>query len=346
MSGFLGVRVFMGSMTNLGTAAYRRFVQELGAEGTIGEMALADRVAKGWKQDLVLLRHHPEERCFGAQVVGKRPENLVHAARLAQEQGARFVDLNCACPIRAVTDRGGGAALAKRPSQLAKAVEALREALSIPVTVKLRTGWTQAQPNLFEAAEAAIGAGASAVFVHGRSWEDRYRGPANWALIGELAARVRVPVIGSGDLLSGEDVHLRLRESGCAAVSVGRGGLIRPWLFKEYLTGERLDPDAETRLGWLRRLVALTLESFGNDEIGHKRAAKFLFLQLDFMSRHVPDAVFAKPLGMQERAESWEPRDELERLFASRDREQWSKLLSLAGFQPPTPNEQVEARAE
>ncbi len=334
---FLGVRVFMGSVTNVANTPFRRWVTAWGARATLGEMALAQRIAKGGRQDRLLLRHHPEERCFGAQIVGARDGDLVQAAQAAREAGARFIDLNCACPHRSVTDRGGGAALARRPVRVGRAVGAMVAALagseSVPVTVKLRSGWDRDHINAVEAARAAVDNGAAAIFVHGRTREERYRGQADWDLVAQVAASLPVPVIGCGDVAHGPDVAARL-SGGCAGVAIARGALIKPWIFREIEQGCVLDPSGEERLEALRELVRLSLEHFGQDGLGLTRAHHFLHLQMDFLTRYVPVGALGRELGMQERVNEWQARDELEALWAGRERAQWAALLSMAALPP------------
>jgi tRNA-dihydrouridine synthase len=155
---------------------------------------------------------------------------MAWAAELAASRGADLVDVNLGCPIDYFTSKGLGAALAREPRRVRRIVEAMKKAVTVPVTVKLRLGWNDEHRNYMEVAQAAIDGGADAITIHGRTRAARYKTSANWDAIAEAAAALPVPVIGNGDLLFGHEVGLRLEQSGCTAVMSARGTLIKPWL--------------------------------------------------------------------------------------------------------------------
>jgi tRNA-dihydrouridine synthase 3 len=261
---------------------------ELGAQVTVGEMAVARRLLGGRDSEFALLKSHPDEPCFGAQLAGNKPEALAEAARLAESRGARFVDLNCGCPIHAITGRGLGASLLQKPARLARLVESLRRAVRVPVTVKLRTGYREGRPNVSEVARACEEAGAAALAIHGRSREQRYNRAADWDLIGRVAAERGIPVVGNGDILTHYEARERRQRSGVASLMLARGALIKPWLFRELREGRSWLPTAEERLGVVWRLVELMRDHFGHDERGQRRILGFLPWHLDFFSRYRP----------------------------------------------------------
>jgi tRNA-dihydrouridine synthase 3 len=281
--------VWLAPLTRGGHLAFRRLCVELGAQVTVGEMVVARHLVKrGRASEFALLRSHPDEPCFGVQLADRHPETLAEAARMAEARGARFVDLNCGCPIGAITGRGLGASLLKKPGRLARLVASLVAAVRVPVTVKLRTGWSEAQRNVRELARACEEAGASAISIHGRTREQRYSKAADWDLIGEVAAERRVPVVGNGDILTHYEARSRQSRSGVASVMIGRGALIKPWLFREIREGRALDPTPEQRLGLLVHFVELMREHFGADERGRKRILGFLPWHLGFFARYRP----------------------------------------------------------
>ena len=153
---FLKAKYFMGSMTNIANRPFRRLVTELGADATIGEMAIASYVVKGGSQDAALLRRDPSERIFGAQIVGNNPNHLAKAAKYAQKCGADFVDFNCACPHESVVSHGGGALLLNQPEKIHVHFEAIRAAVTIPVSVKLRKGFGADDNTAEQIAETAL----------------------------------------------------------------------------------------------------------------------------------------------------------------------------------------------
>jgi tRNA-dihydrouridine synthase 3 len=310
--------LIVAPMTKGSNLPYRRLCVELGARVLVSEMVVARRLKQKRRSEFALLRKAPDEPCFGVQLAGNKPEEMAWAAALAEARGADFVDVNLGCPIDHFTRMGLGAALGRQPGRVRKIVEAMRAAVTVPVTVKIRLGWKADQLNYMELARAAVEGGASGVSVHGRTREARYRYPANWEAIGEIAAALPVPVIGNGDLLFPHEVRDRLAASGCAAVMTARGALIKPWLFRELATGYR-DITGEDRLALYRRYTTLALEHWGGDEHGRARARDFLRWHAGFWCRYVPRRADGSWPSMQQREVNEQPRSALEALLARAD---------------------------
>ncbi len=279
-------RLVMAPMTRGTDLPFRRLAGEWGATVAVGEMAYAHKVVRGERSERALLRRHPAERVFGVQLAGKRPEVMAEAARIAVDHGADFVDVNLGCPIDDTTRRGFGAALLERPSRVGAIVEAMKAAVPVPITIKMRLGWSQDRPTFLKIARAAESAGVDAIGLHARSRAQRYRRPADWSAIRDLAQSVRVPVVGNGDILDWRDADSRMAETGCAAVMVGRWALVKPWLFRERAEKRDLAPTPLERLAVLRRYVELALEHFGDDERGRTRARQFFAFHQDFFRRY------------------------------------------------------------
>jgi tRNA-dihydrouridine synthase 3 len=288
-------KLWLAPLTRGGHLAFRRLCVELGADVTVGEMAVVRRLLKNESSEFALLRSHPDEPLFGAQLADRSPDSLAEGARLAEARGARFVDLNCGCPIAEITGRGLGASLLRKPGRLARLVAAMKRAVQIPVTVKLRTGWSEQKQNIAELARACEEAGASAIAIHGRSREQRYTRAANWDLIGKVAAERGVPVVGNGDILTHYEARERRARSGVTSVMLARGALIKPWLFREIREGRSLLPTALERLRLLWRFVELLREHFGSDERGRRRSFFFLPWHMGFFCRYrpLPESAFA-----------------------------------------------------
>lgn len=280
--------VVLAPLTVGGNLPFRRLCTELGAQVTVGEMAVARKLVKGSPSEFALLRSHPDEPLFGVQLADRNADTLAEAARLAESRGARFVDLNCGCPIHEITRRGLGASLLRKPAKLGRLVEAMKRAVSVPVTVKLRSGWKEGKENVSEVARACEESGADALTVHGRTREQRYNRAANWDLIGRVGAERGIPVIGNGDILTPYEARERMARSGVRSVMLARGALIKPWLFRELREGRVWEPTAEDRLGVLWRFVELLRDHFGTDERGVKRALRFLPWHLGFFCRYRP----------------------------------------------------------
>ncbi len=297
--------VVMGPMTRGSNLPYRRLCVELGARVTVSEMTVARRLRQKRRSEFALIRRAPDEPCFGVQLAGTDPAEMGWAAALVEARGASFVDVNLGCPIDHFTRKGMGAALARQPKRIRRIVEAMRAAVTgVPVTVKIRLGWNDADRNFLDVARAAVDGGAAAIFVHGRTRNARYRQAADWDAVGEVAAAVPVPVVGNGDLLFPHEIDNAVRRSGCAGVMVARGALIKPWIFREATSGY-VDLDGEDRLAVYRRYVDLALEHWGDDEHGRARAVDFVRWHLGFWCRYAPRRADGSWPAMQER----EPRD-------------------------------------
>ena len=278
--------VAMAPMAMGGNLPYRRLCREFGARMTCSEMVVADKLVKGGEGPL--LRHHPDEDCFGVQLCGKNPDNLAEAARIAVDRGARFIDLNFGCPIDLIVRRGSGAALMKRPRKLAALVAAVREAVDVPLSAKIRSGYSESRINAPEVAVLAADAGADAIVVHGRTRAQRYKRSADWSVIAAVAGAVDVPVIGNGDLMTPWDLERRRAETPVRSFLVARGALIKPWVFRELETGEPWRPTVAERWAVMRRYLDFALEHFGDDEKGLGRAHRFVIWHLHFWNRWRP----------------------------------------------------------
>lgn len=338
--------VILAPMTKGSNLPFRQLCVELGARVLVSEMVVARRLKQRRRSEFALLRRAPHEPCFGVQLAGNKPDEIAWAAALAEARGADFVDLNLGCPIDHFTRMGLGAALGRQVTRVRRIVEAMCTAVAVPVTVKIRLGWNASHLNYLELAQGIADGGASALTVHGRTREARYRQPANWEAIAEVAAKVSIPVIGNGDLLFPHEVTERLRNSGCTALMSARGALIKPWLFRELTTGY-WDITAEERVALYRRYVDLAVQHWGRrpdapdgstidgaadarvpledeqprvlDDHGRERLRDFLRWHVGFWVRYAPQRADGTWPTMQQRESSFVPRSPLEALLARHD---------------------------
>jgi tRNA-dihydrouridine synthase 3 len=279
-------RLIMAPMTRGTDLPFRRLATEWGAEVCVGEMAYAHKVAKRDRAESALIRRHPDEKIFGVQLAGKHPDVMAEAARIAEQAGADFVDVNLGCPIDEAVRRGFGAALLSRATRVADIVSAMKAAVAIPVTVKLRLGWSSEKPTFLKIARAAQEAGADAIALHPRSRAQRYRRPADWSAVRQLVEELAIPVIGNGDIMTWSDAVERAAASGCAAVMVGRWALTKPWIFREFSERQDRVMDADDRVKVLSRYVELCREHFRDDDWGRTRIRQFLTFHQDFFRRY------------------------------------------------------------
>jgi len=327
--------VVMAPMTKGSNLPYRRLCVELGATITVSEMTLARRLKQQKTQEFALIRRFAGEPCFGVQLASVKPAEAAWAAGLVASRGVDFVDINCGCPIDYFTRKGLGASLGRQPNRLRRLVDAVKRAAgAVPVTAKIRLGWSDADRNYLRQAQAAVDGGADAIIVHGRTRNARYRLAADWNAIGEIAAAVRVPVVGNGDLLFPHEIAAARRQSSCAAVMVARAALIKPWIFREATDGY-WDITADQRLALYRRYATLAREHWGPDEYGLARVRTFIAWHLDFWCRYVPRQADGAFPSMQQRASGFVPRSPLEALLSRQDQAAVDYLSERLALETP-----------
>lgn len=242
--------LFLGPMAGYTDFAMRTVCREMGAEGLVTEMVSAKAVVFGDRKTIPLARVSAEECPCAVQLFGHEPEVLAETARIVAAGvgggvAPTMIDLNMGCPVHKIVSGGDGSALMRDPALAERIVRAVRDAVKIPVTVKIRLGWDDAHRNAPEVARAAESGGADAVFVHGRTRTQFYAGTADYRGIGEVVRAVSLPVIGNGDVRDAEGGARLLRESGCAGIMVGRGAVGNPFLFRTLaalLSGQPLPP--------------------------------------------------------------------------------------------------------
>lgn len=317
-------------MATGGNLPYRRLCREFGADLTCSEMIMADKLVRGSRGELPLLRHHETEGTFGIQLCGRSPETMAAAAVLATDRGCRYLDLNFGCPIDLVVRRGGGAALLKSPARLGRIVTAVRAASPLPLAVKIRAGWSRDKINAVEVARIIEEAGGDAVVLHGRTREARYRRNADWELITRVAEAVSIPVLGNGDILTHWDLQLHFDGTPISGVSVARGALIKPWIFQELKQRRAIRYDSAARWALMRRFYDLASEYFGVDEMGQGRVKRFFLWHLGFWHRyrHYTEADFraAQPAALLQTRSEPVRGDENEALLASADPEDHERI--------------------
>ena len=238
--------VVLAPMSGVTDMPFRRLVKSLGAGLVVSEMIASQAMIRATRRSLKMATHCADEHPMAVQIAGCEPEIMAEAARLNADRGATIIDINMGCPVKKVVNGHAGSALMRDLDHAARIIEATVKAVSIPVTLKMRTGWDDASRNAPELARIAESAGIRMITVHGRTRCQLYRGKSDWKFIRQVKQAVRVPVLANGDINSVEDAAAALRESGADGVMVGRGACGRPWFLDQvarYLRdGERL-PD-------------------------------------------------------------------------------------------------------
>lgn len=256
----------LAPMAGVSDLAYRVIAKKMGASLTTAEMVSAKGLYYRNKKTKEMLKIDSDEHPVALQLFGSDPDIMAWGAKIMEQAGPDFIDINMGCPMQKVVKNGDGSALMKNIPLAAAVIRAMVKAVQTPVTVKMRLGWSRDTLNAVELAQAAEEAGAAAITVHGRTREDFYTGKADWKEIQKVVDAVKIPVIGNGDVTDGKSAKDLMEETGCAAVAIGRAAWGNPWIFREvntYLeTGEIIPPPSwELRLQMARRhLHGLCLE--------------------------------------------------------------------------------------
>jgi nifR3 family TIM-barrel protein len=220
-------------MAGMTDTAFRRLVKRHGGCGlVVTEMVSSEGLVRGIDRTLEYAEYTEEERPVSVQIFGGDPVKMAAAAQVVESMGADIVDVNMGCPVPKIAKHNAGCSLMREPEHAAAVIQAMTRAVTIPVTVKMRAGWSDRERNAPVLAKMVQDAGAAAVTVHGRTAEQSYRGLADWDLVARIADDLSIPVFGSGDCVEPEHVVERL-SSGVSGVLVGRGVLRNPWILAQ-----------------------------------------------------------------------------------------------------------------
>jgi nifR3 family TIM-barrel protein len=263
----------LAGFTNL---PFRRVVRELGGVGlATTDLVSARGLLERSSKSLQLIETCAEDAPFAVQIFGYDPVVMRDAAQLLAERKVDSIDINMGCPVDRITTGGAGSAMMCRPDDTMRLVQCVVEAVPLPVTVKMRLGWDDTQLSAPRFAREFEQAGVAAVAIHGRTREQGFRGSVNLSGIRQVVEAVsRIPVIGNGDVRSIADAARMFRETGCQGVSIGRGALANPWIFRQLVQweqGGRYDPPGSfnDRMGLLRKQLGYLA-----DQVGCERAVR------------------------------------------------------------------------
>ena len=264
-------RLVLAPMAGVSVQAFRRQGRRFGAGLVCSEMVSCAGLHHGNERTLGYLRISANERPLAVQIFGSEPGVMAAAARMVEDAGADLVDINFGCPVRKVTKTGAGATMLEDPARACAVVEAVAEAVSVPVTVKMRRGLEDGSRACLELGPRLVEAGASSLTLHPRSARQMYTGEADHTLTAELVELVDVPVVASGDVVSRARAQALLTTTGCAAVMVGRAAQGNPWALREIVDGPAETPTREEVVAELMLFIRAT-----ERELGERRATGFL----------------------------------------------------------------------
>src|SRR3954463_2650797 len=262
-------------MAGMTDTAFRRLVKRHGGCGlVVTEMVSSEGLVRGIDRTLEYAEYTEEERPISIQIFGGNPDTMAAAAQIVEGMGADIVDVNMGCPVPKIAKHNAGCSLMREPAHAARVIAAMTKAVRIPVTVKMRAGWSDGERNAPMLAQMVENAGAAAVAVHGRTAAQSYSGLADWAIVAEIADRLTIPVFGSGDCVEPEQIVGRIRQ-GVDGVLVGRGVLRNPWILAQAkaLAAGRTPPAVtlQDRGRFLLEYIELLLHERVRDGLPHDR---------------------------------------------------------------------------
>lgn len=225
--------IVLGPMAGVTDWAFRTICAELGANITVTEMVSSRALVYKDKKSATLLRKNPGSLC-GAQIFGNDPQIMAQGAQLALEiSGCDFLDINMGCPMPKIANSGDGCGLMRTPELAAEIVKAVKQAVSVPVTVKCRLGWDKGSINVLDFSKRMEDNGADMLTIHGRTRSMLYSGTADWNMIAKVKQRISIPVIANGDISCGEKAVRCLKWTGADGIMIGRASFGDPWVFAE-----------------------------------------------------------------------------------------------------------------
>ncbi len=225
---------WLAPMAGITDAPFRELMDEMGAGVLISELVSAKGLLYNSEKTKKMARIHKRPGTLtGIQLFGESAEDIILAARIVEQEGADFIDLNLGCPVKKVVKKGCGAALMRDPGYLETFLCQIKRGIDLPLTVKMRTGWSEEELTIHECVSAATHAGCEWVAIHGRTRTQGYEGLADWDLIREVKAKASIPIIGNGDIRNADKARQCLNEAKVDAVMIGRGALRNPWIFLE-----------------------------------------------------------------------------------------------------------------
>jgi len=255
----------LAGITNL---PFRLLCRHEGASLAFTEMISVNGLVREGAKTLMLLKSCPEDRPLGIQLFGDSPQGLAEAARMVSGYGD-LLDINMGCPVRKVVGTGAGSALLREPLKIAAIIREVRKATVLPLTIKMRSGWLSGDPAFLEIGMIAASEGCDAITLHPRSRAQMFSGQADWQQLRDLKERIKIPVIGSGDLFKPPDCLKMLADTGCDGIMVARGALGAPWFFRQVLelhrTGKINPVSNAMRAGTIKKHLEFYLQEYGEN---------------------------------------------------------------------------------
>lgn len=295
---------FLAPLAGITNLPFRRLIKACGCSVVCSEMVSAKGIFYNSEKTLRLLETLDQERPLSVQIFGSDPGSMARAAAFIQEsKKADILDINFGCSVKKVVKQGAGVALMKDPATSREILRAVRKAVSLPFTIKIRSGWDSSGRQAFDLAQMAQDEGVDAIALHPRTAGQAFRGCSDWNLIRELKERVQIPVIGNGDIHTPEDAEKMLTMTGCDGIMVGRAALGNPFIFSQIEThisqGRYQTPTPTELFAKMEDLINLYVDYFGE-----KTACAMLRGRLSWFVKGLPgSATFRKSLSTLDSAQ-------------------------------------------
>jgi nifR3 family TIM-barrel protein len=262
-------QTILAPLAGISNLPFRLLAKEAGCALVCSEMVSAHGLVKKSQKTERLMDSLPEEKPLSVQIFGSDPDIMAEAAGLVESSGADIVDINFGCSVRKIVKNGSGVALMKTPKTAEVLIKSVRNAIRIPLTIKLRTGWNPTGDQAFEISEIAEACGVDAIAIHPRTATQAFSGRADWSIITMLKKRVRIPVIGNGDIFNAHDAINMLAQTHCDAVMIGRMAIGNPFIFPQVLARirgeEEPEADLDQRFEIMIRYLQESVKYFGEE---------------------------------------------------------------------------------
>lgn len=271
-------RVLLAPMAGITDQPFRKLCAHYGAALTFSEMMSTNPQVWHTEKSKLRLAHHQDIGINAVQIAGSDPQEMAQAAQVNVDYGAEIIDINMGCPAKKVNKKLAGSALLQFPDLVRDILEKVVDAVNVPVTLKIRTGWARDNRNCLEIAKIAEQSGIQALTIHGRTRECLYNGEAEYDNIKAVKAAVAIPVIANGDIISAEKAKFVLDYTGADAIMIGRGALGNPWIFQSVVglieqSSNILEPSLDEKCGVILRHID-ELHQFYGAEKGYRIARK------------------------------------------------------------------------
>jgi nifR3 family TIM-barrel protein len=262
-------KTILAPLAGISNLPFRLLAKQAGCALVCSEMVSAHGLINKSKRTEQMLDSLPEEKPLSVQIFGADPDVMAEGARFVESSGADIIDINFGCSVKKIIKTGSGAALMRAPKNAEAVIQAVRNAVRIPLTIKLRSGWDPTGNQAYEISEIAEACGVDAIAIHPRTASQGFSGQADWSIIRALKKQVNIPVIGNGDIFCAHDAVNMLEQTQCDAVMIGRMAIGNPWIFPQVLAriqGEE-EPhiDPEHRFAIMKRYLQESVKYFGEE---------------------------------------------------------------------------------